>query len=248
MRTLVLATAAFLSLAAPVLAADLRLPVKTPPPVVPAFNFTGCYAGGQAGGLWNRQQWVNQTPGILFGQPLGGHDVGNWLAGAQAGCDYQFASGLVIGAAGDYALSDAVGSHSSAREFGVDYHSDAKSIASATGRIGYAFDHLLGYVKAGGAWQHDYYSASNIIIGMAYAARDTRAGWTVGVGAEYAFTNMLSGFIEWDYYDFGTSRIALTPQIAGLPPAFADIRESSSALRVGFNLRFGGLALPAARF
>jgi outer membrane immunogenic protein len=215
---------------------------------VPAFNFTGCYAGGQAGGLWNRQQWVNQTQGILFGQPLGGHDAGNWLAGAQAGCDYQFASGLAIGAAGDFALSDAVGSHSSAREFGVDYHSDAKSIASATGRIGYAFDHLLGYVKAGGGWQRNYYSASNIIIGMAYAARDTRAGWTMGVGAEYAFTNALSGFIEWDYYEFGTSRIALTPQIAGLPPAFADVRESSSALRVGFNLRFGGLALTAARF
>ena len=35
-------------------------------------------------------------------------------------------------------------------------------------------------------------------------AGETRGGWTVGVGGEYAFTNYLSGFVEYNYYDFGT--------------------------------------------
>jgi opacity protein-like surface antigen len=29
---------------------------------------------------------------------------------------------------------------------------------------------------------------------------DTRSDWTVGVGGEYAFTNFVTGFIEYDYY------------------------------------------------
>src|SRR3954452_13433096 len=33
-------------------AADLRMPVKAPPPVVAAFSWSGCYIGGYAGGAW----------------------------------------------------------------------------------------------------------------------------------------------------------------------------------------------------
>ena len=95
------------------------------------------------------QEWINQTPGgDFFGQSLGGHDVNHWLGGVQAGCDYQFAGSFVIGIQGDYAWTDAEGSHDSAREFGVVYHSKTKSLASVSGRIGYAWDRFLGYVRA----------------------------------------------------------------------------------------------------
>jgi len=57
-------------------------------------------------------------------------------AGLQAGCDYQTSSGFVVGVAGDYGWTDAEGSHASARETGVFYHSDADSLASVTGRLG----------------------------------------------------------------------------------------------------------------
>ena len=154
----------------------------------------------------------------FFGQSLGGHDANSWLGGVQAGCDYQFAGGFVIGIQGDYAWTDAEGSHDSAREFGVAYHSKVKSLASVTGRIGYAWDRFLGYVKGGGAWERDDYWATTIILGTAYTARETRSGWTIGVGGEYAFTNVLSGFVEYNYYDFGTREIGFTPQIAGLGP------------------------------
>ena len=47
----------------------------------------------------------------------------SWGGGAQAGCDYQFAGGYVAGLQGDYAAMGGGGSHASAHEIGVSYHS-----------------------------------------------------------------------------------------------------------------------------
>jgi outer membrane immunogenic protein len=67
----------------------------------------------------------------------------------------------------------------------------------------------------------------------------TRSGWTIGIGGEYAFTNVVSGFVEYNYFDFGSRQIAFTPQVAGLGPAFVDITETKSVVRAGLNVRFG---------
>jgi outer membrane immunogenic protein len=191
-RKFLLGTAALIGLASPAMSADMRLPVfKAPPSVVPVWSWTGCFVGGHAGGVWaQKKDWTVRTPGgAFFGQSLGGHDDDGWLGGAQAGCDYQFAGGFVIGVQGDYAWADAEGSHDSTREIGVAYHSKVKSLATVTGRIGYAWDRFLGYVRGGGGWERDDYWATTTILGTAYTSRETRSGWTVAVGGEYAFTN-----------------------------------------------------------
>ena len=151
MRKFLLGTSALIALVSPAISADMRAPVYTaPPPIVPVWSWTGCYVGGHAGGLWAKQkEWIVRTPGgAFFGQSLGGHDADSWVGGAQVGCDYQFAGGFVIGIQGDYAWTDAEGSHNSAREFGVAYHSQVESLATVTGRIGYAWDRFLGYAKS----------------------------------------------------------------------------------------------------
>jgi outer membrane immunogenic protein len=139
---------------------------------------------------------------------LGGHDLDSFIGGVQAGCAYQF-GGLVVSVAGDYGWADASGSHPSAREFGVTYHSRIESLASVTGRVGYAWDRFLGYVKGGGAWERDSYEATTLISGTAYRASDTRSGGTIGGDGEYAITKFLSGFVEYDYYDFGPQHDAV---------------------------------------
>ena len=243
MRKILLGTAALMALVSPALSADMRAPVyKAPPAAVAAWGWTGCYAGGHAGGLWtSKKDWIVRTPGgAFFGQSLGGHDADSFVGGVQAGCDYQFAGGFVIGIQGDYAWSDAVGRHDSAREIGVAYHSKSESLASVTGRIGYSWSRFLGYVRGGAAWERDEYWATTIVLGTAYTARVTRPGWTIGVGGEYAFTRILSGFIEYNYYDFGTRQITFTPQVIGLNPAFVDIKDTTSVVRAGLNVRFGG--------
>ncbi len=114
MRNLLLGTVAIVALiAGPANAADLAVkaaPVyKAPPPVVTYYSWTGCYVGGHVGGLWAKKDWTLAPPDPMFA--LGSHDADSWLGGVQAGCDYQFAGGFVIGIQGDYAWTDANGSN-----------------------------------------------------------------------------------------------------------------------------------------
>src|SRR5882757_7806427 len=246
MKRLLLATAALSTLVvAPAMSADLavKAPVYKAAPPVYAYNWTGCYVGGNVGGLWARKDWTSTTPGTV-GQAIGRHDVDSWLGGIQAGCNYQFAGGWVVGIQGDYGWTDAKGSHVDPF-FGVStLSSNTKSLASVTGRVGYAWDRFLGYVKGGGAWERDDYSwFVTAIPGIALNGSETRGGWTVGVGGEYAFLDWLTGFVEYDYYDFGTRTVGLTG-IGGLTANF-DIHERKSVFKAGLNFKFGGAPVVA---
>ena len=70
MRQFALVAAGLVALLGPSIAADMRAPVrKAPPPVAPAWNWTGCYVGGHAGWLWSeKKDWTVRTPGGAFAQ------------------------------------------------------------------------------------------------------------------------------------------------------------------------------------
>jgi outer membrane immunogenic protein len=206
-----------------------------------AWSWTGCTVGANAGGLWgDSDRWIPRTPGGAFeGVSLGGHGVDGFIGGVQGGCDYQTTNGVVIGVSGDYGWTRADGTHPSARETGVFYHSDVEALASVTGRLGYAFARALLYVEGGAAWERVDYSAATTMIGTAYRASDDRPGWAIGGGGEYAMTDRLSAFVEYSHYDFGTERITLNPQFSFLPTAFVDIDDTDNVVRAGINLRLG---------
>jgi len=223
------------------MAADM--PVKAPPPApVYAYSWTGCFFGGNGGGVWLRKEYS------VAGATFGSHDANSWLAGVQVGCDYQFAGGFVIGIQADYDWMNAGGTHLDGLPgiLGVTHASSARSLASVTGRLGYAWDRFLLYVRGGGAWERDNYTltvpavvGAAVVPGFAATASETRGGWVIGVGGEYAFTNFLSGFVEYDYYGFGTRTVNFTnPNTLALIPI--DIRERKSVLKAGLNFRFGG--------
>lgn len=246
MKKFLLASIAVFAVA-PAFAADMgvRQPAyKAPPPPPPVYwSWTGCYVGGHAGGLWATKDWYDRQPGsATFGRSDGGHDANGFLGGLQAGCDYQFAGGFVVGIAGDYAWTNADGSSASVLFPGFINHSRVNSLASVTGRVGYSWDRFLGYVKGGGAWERDEYSfaTGGVVTGT---ASETRSGWTVGVGGEYAFTNFLTGFVEYNYYDFGNRDRTFT----GAGGSFVyGIDETKSVVKGGLNLRFGGAGAPVA--
>ncbi len=236
MKKILLATVAVTVLAVPAMAADLPVR-KAPPVVVPVYSWTGCYVGGHVGGVWVRKEWFDKDPlSATLGLSDGSHDPSGFIGGFQGGCDYQFAGGFVIGIAGDYAWTDADASNSSILFPGFTNHSNVKNLASVTGRIGLAWDRFLGYVKGGGAWERDeYYYTDGVVTG---ALSQTRSGWTIGIGGEYAFTNWLTGFIEYNYYDFG-SHDGLFAENTGLTYTY-DIKETKSVVKAGLNWRFGG--------
>src|SRR5262245_6274647 len=103
MKKLTLATLALAAMAAaPAMAADLAVrKAPPPPPPVYVFSWTGCYFGGNIGGLW-----VNKEISGPFGGSVSA-DGSSWAAGVQAGCNYQFAGGWVIGVQADYDWANA---------------------------------------------------------------------------------------------------------------------------------------------
>ena len=254
MRKLLLGAVAFGALAAsPVLAADIpvRAPVyqPPPPPVIAFYNWSGCYAGGNGGGVWLHKDYTLRSAGATLdgvtalavaplGVGLGGHDASDGIGGVQAGCNWQV-GGWVFGVQGDFDWTNATGRHLDPIVGLTTLDSRTKSLASVTGRVGYAWDRFLGYVKGGGAWERDDYTwFVTAVPAVAVGASENRGGWTVGIGGEYAFTNWLTGFIEYDYYDFGTRTITFA-SVGGGGFATVDVRETKNVVKAGLNFKFG---------
>src|SRR5580700_6163003 len=79
-------------------AADMSVPVKAPPPVMaPPFSWTGFYVGGNLGGAWANTTITDS----LFGLNFSNRNNAVFVAGGQAGFNYQF-SNVVVGVEGDF--------------------------------------------------------------------------------------------------------------------------------------------------
>ncbi len=109
--------------------------------------------------------------------------------------------------------------------------------ATATARLGFAWDRFLGYIKGGAAWEHDNYEQYLVGTDLVTAtASETRAGWTAGFGAEIAFLPPVSGFVEANYYDFGRKQNTFTPNAGATFPI--EISDRKVVVRGGINWRF----------
>ena len=128
MKKILLTGVALAALASgPALAADLPvrrgMPVKAPEPVVAyAYNWTGFYIGAHGGGAWGEKCFTN-VPGAFAD---GCHDSNGWLAGGQAGFNFQTGQ-FVFGVEFSGSWADITGDHTSI-EFAPDrYTSDVNS-------------------------------------------------------------------------------------------------------------------------
>jgi opacity protein-like surface antigen len=169
-----------------------------------------------------------------------GHTAGV-LGGGQVGCNLQFGGNWVIGIEGEGSAADIKGT-TTQTIVGITGTASAKTdwIASATGRLGYTWDRWLIYGKGGAAWAHNNYTLSIPVFPEHETASDTRTGWTVGGGIEWAFWNNVSAKAEYNYYDFGTSSVTLVGTFAGVPIEVpgVEIRQRISVGKLGVNYRF----------
>jgi outer membrane immunogenic protein len=219
---------------APALAADIGVPPPPPPPPpVVLTPWSACYIGGEGGGLWARKEWFDNTDVAFLGESFGSHTASGWLAGIQAGCDFQFSFGFLIGIQADYDWAGAKGSNTNLIFTDFTDQSRVRSVGSATARLGYAWGWFLAYVKGGPAWEHDEYAFIVSGITTSTAGENPRFGWTVGGGGEFLITDWLSVFVEYDYYGFGRRNLLFTDGTS------VEIKETKNVVKAGLNFRFG---------
>lgn len=236
MKAALLAGAALPLLTASAFAADLGVPFKAPPEPAP-FVWTGCYAGANASGGFGQKN-LTDSAGFLAG--LGGPssaslEIDGYLLGGQLGCDYQFASGWVLGVEG-YAAGGKIGGNAMVPVPGdnATFSDNTNLLTSGTARIGYAYGRWLPYIKGGAAWASDNYTVADVLGAYNATASEDRFGWTVGAGIEWAVWNDWSVKLEYDYYGFGTQSATFTDGVS-LATGPVDIKQNIQVVKLGLN-------------
>ena len=229
------------------MAADL--PIRKAPPAPPApvvYNWSGLYVGGHIGYGWGETDITDRT---LLGDalliPTQKLDSDGFLGGVQAGWNYQFGR-FVLGAEVDFSWADVQGSLTSMiidTDASVNRSSKATWIGTATTRLGYTWDRVMVYSKIGAAWaQFDYDNNISSLGGApiySSTASETRSGWTVGTGIEWAFSGAWSAKAEYNYIDFGRRTVDFA-SFQGTPVNL-DVDQRISVVKAGVNYRFGGM-------
>jgi len=236
---------------APALAADL--PMKAPPRAyvapVPMFTWNGCYVGANVGGAWARGD-ANVT--YATGSEDLGHPNGSgWAGGGQLGCDVQSGNWVF----GVETMWDAVSANGTrggttvVNSWPYSLHGTVDWFGTLTGRLGYAVDRSLLYVKAGGAWGGMHESLSLPIVPFSATTSGNGGGWVVGGGWEYAFAPNWSMKLEYDYMGFGNRDIGCAAAGGGCDHVHVS-GQSLQTVLVGLNYRFGdmGKAPVSARY
>ncbi|GAB6841601.1 outer membrane immunogenic protein [Methylorubrum rhodinum] len=219
-------------------AADLpRREAPPPPPIPPAFTWTGFYIGANAGTGFRAgsSTFTDATYGTVTESKSGNGFVG----GGQIGYNYQFTpgSGWVLGAEADF-QGTTFGRRGDGVIGSTPYYDVSPSLdwfGTVRGRVGYAFERWLVYGTGGFAYGGG--GTSPYAASYPYALPDTtRLGYAVGGGVEYALTEKISVKVEGLYVDLGKRGSGTTVYDASVPAYYGTGRSES-----GFGLVRGGL-------
>jgi outer membrane immunogenic protein len=199
-------------------AADIArrpMPAKAPayaPPLT--YNSTGFYIGINGGGGWGRSDFSAPFASSAFNTSGG-------VVGGTIGYNWQKPSNLVLGVEGDFDWSGIRGSTTCGVALSCSTRNDW--LATARGRLGYAFDRFMPYVTGGAA-----FGDIKTSVDALGTATTTKAGWTVGGGLEAAIAGPWTAKVEYLYVDLGRGGSVLG----------SDARFNANIVRAGLNYRF----------
>jgi outer membrane immunogenic protein len=168
----------------------------------PGVNWTGFYVGLQGGGAFGNARWTDPFSGVgddpKAASAMGGGQIGvnwtqdSWLLGAEA--DF---TGMEL----DKTVTD---------RLGFSHHVRSTWMSLITGRLGYAVNRYVAYVKGGAAFANERNTVSSPFSGgFADSGMTTQYGWTIGAGIEYALNPNWSARLEYDFVDLPSQNIVL---------------------------------------
>lgn len=171
-------------------------------------SWTGPYLGLNIGGAWNNARFIDRGgPGGQFAFPVGSNDPfwapsqAGFTFGGQAGYNWQ-SGNIVYGIEGDV---NWVGNNASATLAGfgpILASTKLDWMATARGRLGYAFSKFLVYGTGGVAFAH--FADAYGFVGNEFSNSVTRTGWTAGGGIEYMVSRNWTVRAEALFADFGS--------------------------------------------
>lgn len=207
------------------------------------FDWAGLYVGGHAG-YGGGAFGAGTNPLPLQGGFLP-HSATGLFGGYQAGFNLPLANGWVAGLEADVAFMSPPDHPARAR---APFNTSLDYVATARGRIGYAFGTWLAYATGGMAWGRGF-AAVNDAAGEVIATKErTNLGWVAGIGIEFALGGNWTGKVEYNHIDLGARRYSLADM--ALPDVIT--APKLDVLKVGMNYRLwaapasarSGIALP----
>lgn len=236
----VLVTAA-LAPAAAAFAADLEPP---PPPVMdlrPAnYDWTGAHVGLFAGrifekGHYNVTEYCDPVanPGCdAYDPPLSGD---GWQGGVVVGYNQQF-NNFVVGLEADWARGGKVGENEDPAQM---TYLDIDNMFTIRSKVGMAFDDTLIYLTGGLAVLDSTFYSTDAPTGSGlYIGKDKwLKGYVIGGGMEHAFTDAISGKLEYTYVGIPDAAYELSN--ASVSGRVDQKFDGVHTVRVGLNYNFG---------
>jgi outer membrane immunogenic protein len=222
MRRLIFSAAALVALALgpPALAADVAVPIRPKAAPVPAWTWSGCYLGLNAGYGWGRTDVTDATETAAGGAVFRFADFNlqgtGAFGGGQFGCNWQ-ASAAVFGIEADFQASDIKGNilfpgaifNFPNALFNTEVTSRLWYFGTVRGRLGFA-PTPASLLYATGGWAYGEVD-STLSFPFANGAPNTfldhsrrfHYGYAVGAGGEVLVTPRMSIKAEYLYIDLG---------------------------------------------
>lgn len=230
-------------LAGPAAAADMPQAMPSAPVAQTVFSWTGVYIGanggyGQAAGSGTFTGLSGPLAGLVATSSTSG--LSGALAGGQVGANWQTGA-LVLGAEGDYQWANIARTDTFGCGFActISEKTALNGFGTIRGRVGAAFDRVLVYGTAGGAWITASDQASitvGALTGQLGKITMTGWGWTAGGGAEVAIDRNWS--VKGEYLYLSTSKLSGTGAITALGTVRLDVNAHAHIGRFGVNYRF----------
>ena len=206
-------------------AADMSLKA---PALGAVHSWTGFYLGGHVGyGGGSFGPDTNPLPlqGVFFP-----HSITGLIGGYQAGYNFQLANKLVLGAEVDLSFRSTL---DRPRLAPAPFNTTFDYIATARGRVGYAFGTLLPYVTGGVAWARTRVDINDVDGSVLSERGHAPLGWTAGAGVEYAVDAKWSAKLEYGYIDLGVRTYGL----ADVPLPDVAVDPKIHTVKLGLNYK-----------